>query len=106
MAVKVMITRRFKKGFDREVLILLNQLRAGAINQPGYITGETIVCRDDPQKLVVMSTWEDDAYWERWNADPVRKALEDRLDQMLVESVKCDVFNFGFFPNLKQKDRE
>ena len=43
MLAKVLIKRRFKKGTNKEVRALLNEFRAGAMNQPGYITGQTLL---------------------------------------------------------------
>jgi hypothetical protein len=81
MAVKVLITRRFKSGKGHELLGLLNQARSQAMNQPGYITGETLVGRDDPNKLVVIGTWQSEDHWKSggnpppgnlWNPRPRR----------------------------------
>jgi quinol monooxygenase YgiN len=95
MAVKVVITRRFKQGRTEEALPLLNHLRIGGMRQRGYITGETMISLDDPLKLVVLSTWESQKDWQTWRSDPVRRALEDKMDQMLSEPVTYEVFGFG-----------
>ena len=63
MAVKVLITRRFREGTAMEVLGLLNQIRAMTVYQPGYISGETLFSRDNPQTILVVSAWESDEYW-------------------------------------------
>ena len=43
MPAKILIKRQFKDGSIREVSALLNEFRSGAMNQPGYISGETLV---------------------------------------------------------------
>jgi hypothetical protein len=43
MIVKVMIKRKIKEGKAREVFALLNKFRADAMNQKGYISGETLI---------------------------------------------------------------
>ena len=42
MSVKVTIKRHIKSGKAKEVFALLNQARSAAMNQKGYITGETL----------------------------------------------------------------
>jgi hypothetical protein len=48
MIVKVMIRRKIQEGKAREVFALLNKFRSDAMNQKGYISGETLVNHDDP----------------------------------------------------------
>jgi len=98
MAVKVLITRRFKKEKIREVFSVLSQIRTQALKQRGYITGETLFGHDDPQKLVVISTWESADDWLKWKDDPVRKKNEAELQQFLVDQPQYEIFTFGAYP--------
>lgn len=98
MTVKVLITRRFKEGKGLELLGKLGQLRGDAMNQPGYITGETIVGLDDPQKLVVIGTWQSPEHWRKWKDNPSRQAHEATLADLLVEPTAYEEFTFGAFP--------
>ena len=43
MAVKVFIKRHIKEGKTKEVFALLKKHRIGAMNQKGYVTGETLM---------------------------------------------------------------
>jgi len=97
MAIKVLITRRFKEGKGMELLILLNQLRSHAIEQPGYLTGETLVGHDDPLKLVVIGTWQTEEHWRKWEDNPERKAMETQIEPLLIEPTKAEVFAWGTF---------
>ncbi len=92
MAIRVLITRRFKKGNIVKVIDLLKRIRSKALNQPGYITGETLYGVDDPDKLVVIATWESQEDWERWKNDPQRKAIDDELEELLLEPTSYEVF--------------
>ena len=98
MAVKVLITRRFKEGKALEVLAALNQLRAKALNYPGYITGETLFGHDDSNKLVVIGTWQSMEDWANWRNNPDRKEIEGRLLQLLAEPPQYETFVFGTYP--------
>ena len=59
MIVKVMIKRKIKEGKAREVFALLNKSRSDAMNQKGYITGETLINHDNPREILVISMWQD-----------------------------------------------
>ncbi len=95
MLVKVLITRRIKEGAEVDALVTLSSLRARAIDQPGYISGETLVGHDDPRKLVVISTWDDLEHWQRWKEDPARAEVESQLEGFLLEPTRYEVFTPG-----------
>jgi len=101
MAVKVLITRRFKKDKGMEVLSQLNHLRSEAMNQPGYITGETLAGHDDPQKLLVIATWDTLEHWVKWKDNPTRKEYENKLTDLLEGPVQYEAFILGAFPRRK-----
>ena len=50
--IKVIIERKVKKGED--ISRLLRELRATAIYEPGYVTGETLVNAEDNSSIVVV----------------------------------------------------
>jgi len=77
---KILIKRRFKEGSLKEVAALLNEFRSGAMNQPGYISGETLVKNDEPHILLVIGTWQKMQNWKNWKNNPKRKAFEDMLE--------------------------
>ena len=58
MVVKVLIKRRIKEGRAREVFALLNKFRSDAMNQKGYISGETLFNHDAPQEILVIGMWQ------------------------------------------------
>lgn len=94
MAVRVLIVRRFQEGKASQVFALLKELRALAMNQTGYITGETLFSQEDPQKMVVIGTWESHEDWLAWRAIEARKQIEARLDELLIEPTRYEVFGY------------
>jgi len=80
MVVKVLIKRKFKEGKAREVFSLLNKFRSYAMNQKGYISGETLLNHDDPQKILVISIWQDIENWMKWRENSDRQANEKTKD--------------------------
>ena len=83
MVVKVIITRRIQEGKTREVFALLNRNRSEAMNQKGYISGETLINHDDPQEILVISTWQGIENWLKWKENSERMANESRLEGWL-----------------------
>ncbi len=102
MAVKVIIKRRFREGKAREVFALLKKFRSEAMDQEGYITGETLIGFDDPQKVLVIATWQSRDNWLKWKEDSGRKVNEDLLQQYLDGSTEYEVYVLGPYPTRKK----
>jgi heme-degrading monooxygenase HmoA len=88
MAVKVMIKRLIKEGNAKDVFVLLNKHRSNAMNQKGYITGETLMSYQNPHCLLVISTWQSMENWLAWKENNDRKANEAKLEQFLEAPTK------------------
>ena len=73
------------------------------MEQPGYLTGETLIGHDDPQKILVISMWENVENWLRWKEDPNRKANEALLLPYLEEPAQYETYVFGTAPRKKRK---
>ncbi len=101
MAVKVFIKRHIKEGKSKEVFALLNKFRSDAMEQTGYISGETLFNHDDPKKLVVMGMWQSVENWLQWKANSDRKAHEDEMEQYLEKPTEYEVYVLGTYPHKK-----
>lgn len=82
MPVTVLITREFKPNAFPKAYELIVKLRSLATLEPGYITGQTMVSVDNPNKLSVMSTWESLQRWKDWQAGDLRKQYTDKMEEM------------------------
>jgi heme-degrading monooxygenase HmoA len=82
MAVKIFIKRSIGQGVAPVVRPLIVELRAHAMKQPGYISGETLKCIDRPGEYLVISTWKSLDDWNKWVNSQERKILEDRIDSI------------------------
>ena len=80
MVAKILIRRRFKKGKTKEILALLKDFRTAALNQPGYISGETLIEDSDSQHMLVIGTWENMGSWHSWRENNKRKEFEAMLE--------------------------
>ncbi len=95
MAVKVLITRKFKEDkFDRAHKLLM-QLRSLATLQNGYMSGQTLISADEPRKLVVVSTWVSRKRWEEWHANEKRQEFTRELEKALEGPETTEVFLVG-----------
>ena len=95
MIVKVMIKRKIKEGKAREVFALLNKFRSDAMNQKGYVTGETLINHDNPREILVISMWQDMENWLSWKENPERKANETTLERWLEEPTAYESYVFS-----------
>jgi len=91
MVTKVVITRKFRQDSQKQALKTIRELRSLATLQHGYISGETLISEDDPNKVVVVSTWISRKHWEEWRANPTRLEAGKILDELLEapEQVEC-----------------
>ena len=104
MIVKVIIKRKIKKGKTRSVFALLNKFRSDAMNQKGFISGETLINYDNPQEVTVIAMWQDMDNWLKWKDNPERKANERLLERWLEKRTTFDCYVFGTsFAQFKKK---
>ena len=79
MLAKVLIQRNFKSGHTKEIVALLNDMRSAAMGQSGYLSGLTLMEPDNPNKMLVISTWQSLKDWNRWKSNEKRIQLESML---------------------------
>ncbi|MBQ4891402.1 hypothetical protein A9267_17595 [Shewanella sp. UCD-FRSSP16_17] len=54
---------------------------------PGFLHGETMLSKDDPAKVLVMCTWENEQAYQQWLDSPVRaKQTEDLIHKVSVDA--------------------
>ncbi len=97
-AVKVMIRRRFKEGKTKGVFALLNKFRSDAMEQPGYVYGETLLNYDDPHEILVIAMWLSMENWLSWKENELRKANERQLEKWLEEPTEIKTYVLGTYP--------
>lgn len=95
MLAKVLIRRHFKQGHTSEIVSLLNDLRAAAMRQPGYISGLTLMEPENPNAMLVIGTWQTLEAWNRWKANAQRTRLEAMLDIYLEGPTQYDAYIVG-----------
>ena len=92
MLIKVLIKRRIQDNKIREARSLLNQLRIEAMNQTGYIYGETLFNQYDPTCIMVISIWQTAEDWYSWETSDKRKKIDAQLEKLLKEPADYESF--------------
>jgi len=95
MAVKIIIKRRVQTDKEAELLPLLNKLRSSAIDQSGYISGETMRGVNDPEEYLVISTWKSLDSWKEWESSKQRKEIQEKIDALLKEKTEYGIYFYG-----------
>ena len=102
MAVKVFIKRFVQPNKNEKVFELLRRLRREAINQPGYISGETLVNHYNPQIMVVISIWQAIEDWKNWQESNERIENDAELEKLLEEPAQYEVYDLGLSSKSKE----
>ena len=95
MTVKIVIKRQGSGIQSEQLSPFLLKLRNLAMNQPGYITGETLKSIDPPGKTMVVSTWESNEAWQEWLANPERVAIQAQIDVLIGEPTAYEIYSPG-----------
>lgn len=92
--VKILLERTIKGKHVAEIVQLLRQLRIKAMQQPGYIGGETLHAVGDPNHYLVISSWESLDDWQTWLNNPERQKMQAEVDSYLESPTSMRVFTY------------
>jgi len=93
-----MIKRHIKEGKAKDVLTLLKEQRAKAMNQRGHLKGETLMSYQNTCCLLVITSWQSMENWLSWKESEERRANEAQLAQFLEYPTEYDEYIFGTYP--------
>ena len=94
MALKVIIKRIVPPNKAEVLKPLLQQLRSQAMQQSGYISGETYKRIDRPGESLVVSTWQSLGDWRTWVMSDERKGIQEKIDHLLGEKTEYEVYTY------------
>jgi len=103
MTVRIFIKRHIQESKMEAALSLLNQFRMAAMGQSGYISGETLVNHYDPRSVTVVSTWQTLEDWIAWQESDERARNENRLEKMLEQPTKYEIYDMGVLSKQARK---
>ncbi|UCG08039.1 MAG: antibiotic biosynthesis monooxygenase [Desulfobacterales bacterium] len=92
--IKVHIRRKVPQDKSEDLRVLINQLRAVTMGQPGYIAGETLKRVDKPGESLVVAKWQSVDYWKRWLQSKERMEIEGKIDQLLGEETQYEIYEY------------
>ena len=92
--IKVLLERTIKGKHVKEIIRLLRMMRVLAMQQPGYISGETLHAVDEPNQYLVISTWESLEHWQAWFTNPERQKLQAEVDGYMESPTRIRVFTY------------
>jgi heme-degrading monooxygenase HmoA len=92
MTVKIFIKRDVQKKDMIELTMLLKRLRSLTLNQPGYISGETLRRIDKPNECMVISTWRSVEDWNNWVNNEQRVKIQMEVDQLLGQDTEYAIY--------------
>lgn len=94
MAVKVLIDRKAPSKVSAELSSLIKELRIRTINQPGYISGETLQRVDEPGETLVIATWKTVDDYMKWVFSKERAEIQEKIDAMLGTETVYKVYKY------------
>ena len=92
--IKVHITRKVSPEKMEDLNALINELRSLTMGQPGYIAGETLKRVDQPGESLVVAKWQSADYWQQWQQSKARSEIQDKIDQLLGQETKYEIFEY------------
>lgn len=93
MTVKIFIRRKVQDKNVVELTMLLKRLRSLTLEQPGYISGETLNRIDKKDECMVVSTWRSVEDWNNWVNNPKRIEVQTQIDKLLGEDTEYAMYS-------------
>lgn len=90
--VRVVVRRQMKEHTEGKVQNILLDLRAAALHQPGYVTGQTLVNIADPHEIVTLGTWVSPEHFTAWRESEQRVELAAVLSPLLAAEEQISIY--------------
>ena len=112
MIAKVIIKRKVAQDKEKDFFTLLRKLRSVAMEQDGYISGETLVCAEQTNTILVISKWASMDHWNEWKNNGRRRQIDHQLRDLQEDPTIYEPYVFsrykvaadlGFPPPLQEQ---
>ena len=98
MAIGVLIKRLAKDGTNATIFLPhIVEIRALAVRQPGYISGETFFNLNRPEECIVISRWPTIEHWQEWERDPRRLELNGNMENYQGAVTEYNIYGIGLW---------
>ena len=98
MAVRVLVERNVRAGYESWVWRMLRELRAEALKAHGYLYGETWRSVSNRRVLMNLSVWGSLDNWQKFEESDDRVRIDKRIGQMLRGRTVVRVFEDSIDP--------
>ena len=102
MLSKIIVKRDISEGKEKQFFSLLKNLRSNAILQEGYISGETLICAENKNRVLVISKWDSLEFWNSWKNDIKRQEIDAKLGELQDSPAIYEPYIFGRYKTAKE----
>ncbi len=81
--IRVLIERHIAESLEDAYEQRARKVLQQAVSAPGFISGETLCDRHDPNHRITMANWRSEADWDRWFHSEERRELMSELVPMM-----------------------
>jgi len=94
MTIRVLMKRQVSDDKVEALRELTDNLRVLAMDQPGYISGETLKRVDQPGVSLVISKWKSQKAWKSWFKMPERAGVQQKIDELLGVETEYEIYDY------------
>jgi quinol monooxygenase YgiN len=94
MTIRVLMKRKVPEEKMEELRKLTDSLRVLAMDQSGYVSGETLKRIDKPGISLVISKWKSQDSWQRWYDTPQRAEVQKKIDEFLGCATEYEIYEY------------
>ncbi|WP_196140004.1 antibiotic biosynthesis monooxygenase [Aliikangiella sp. G2MR2-5] len=81
--IRVIIERHIREGCYQDYLELIRKARKQANRVEGFIAGELLQEKENPNHAVIISSWENFESWKTWLESKERLSVLDEMRPLL-----------------------
>ena len=86
--IRVIIEREIAEGLERFYEQAVENLLGEMARCPGYVSGESLVDIQRPNRYIVVTRWSNVESWERWLRSPQRQEMLAEIRPFLISDEK------------------
>ena len=94
MAIRVLVRRTFSEDKAEALQELTGKMRILAMDQSGYVSGETLKRIDRPGESLVISKWKTRKAWENWYRSAERSNMQKKFDELLGTKTVYEIYDY------------
>ena len=93
--IRVIIEREIKPEARDEYYALIRKAKKDTAIKQGFLGSELLHQLDNPNRIVIIASWNTVDDWLLWGNSPARKELAKQISSMLLTQEKVTVLETG-----------